>query len=85
MRVRALANGNVVDLPDEQATRLVDAGIYAAVDGSGPEGIDPPSAPERALSNPGEHGTPAPRNPFDGKPVKAASTKAKKAAKKRAR
>lgn len=32
MRIRAKANGNIVDVPDDQARGFIEAGIFEAVD-----------------------------------------------------
>lgn len=54
MRIRAKANGNVLDLPDDEAQPLVDTGIYEEIDESDelvtrdlrPEGDAEPSPKE---------------------------------------
>lgn len=50
MRVRALANGNVLELDDEVAARLIDAGIYEAVGGEEPPAAVGVSAPKKTKS-----------------------------------
>lgn len=51
MQVRAVANGNVVEMSDEQASGLVAAGIYEPVHaeavGTPREGNAPPPAPKK--------------------------------------
>lgn len=40
MRIRAKANGNVLDVPEEQARQLIKAGIYEEVDAEADDSTD---------------------------------------------
>jgi hypothetical protein len=45
MKIRAKANGDVIDVPEDAATHLIEAGIYDAVETDGKE--TPPPVPPR--------------------------------------
>ena len=44
MKIRALANGNVIDVDEAQATELIDRGIYERYDGAVADAAPPLSA-----------------------------------------
>jgi hypothetical protein len=50
VKIRALVNGSVIDVPEERAKALIDAKLFEAVEGSQPE----PRKPVRRASKKSE-------------------------------